>query len=348
MSFPPPTLTPEPPAPTKIKPGKGWYWVGGLLLAGGILGAIALAIAGVLHLKGTIDDFGRFKVTGGSGAATVTFDKPGSYSIYYESKSKVCPDLTTGADCTKETVKGDSDPPDRLDISITKDGQSLQVGKAEHSLDYTLGDYSGTEVAVVDVDEPGAYSMVVETRREGDFVIALGKDVVGTIVPWLVGALAVAAVGVVLGLVTLIVTGVKRSRRKRAAAMAASTLYPAAPPVLVATPVPVAAAPPPTTSPGGWSAPPVPPPPAPPPPPAAPPMPPPPTAPPAPPPPTLAPPPAPSQSPAAPDISSFAPPSEPPTEPRMDPPTLPQVDAPTLPQPSSDDDALPPPPPPSH
>ncbi len=89
------------------------------------------------------------------------------------------------------------------------------------------------------VEEPGSYSMVVETRRTGDFVIALGKDVTSTIVPWIIGALALAGLGLVLGLLTIIITAVKRGRRKRAAAMAASTQYPATPP-FVATPVPAA------------------------------------------------------------------------------------------------------------
>ena len=96
-------------------------------------------------------------------------------------------------------------------------------------------------MGTVKVDEPGAYSMVVQTRREGDFAIALGKDVVSTIVPWLIGALALAALGVILGLLVLILTGVKRGRRKREAAMAAATQYPSSPP-FVATPVPVGAA----------------------------------------------------------------------------------------------------------
>ena len=242
MSFPPPSVPQESPAtPTKIKPGKGWYWLGALLLAGGLLGGLALAVAGFLSLKNTVEDFGRFKVTNGQGSATVSFEKPGTYTIYYESHSKVCQDLTqSGSGCTTETVRGPKSPPAGLSITISKDGQDLDVSEAKNSFDYTLGDYTGKAVGSVKVDEPGAYSMVVQTRREGDFAIALGKDVVSTIVPWLIGALALAVLGVILGLLVLILTGVKRGRRKREAAMAAATQYPSAPP-FVATPVPVGA-----------------------------------------------------------------------------------------------------------
>ena len=243
MSFPPPSVPQEYSAtPTKIKPGKGWYWLGALLLAGGLLGGLALAVAGFLSLKNTVDDFGRFKVTNGQGSATVSFEKPGTYTIYYESHSKVCQDLTqSGSGCTTETVRGSKSPPAGLSITISKDGQDLDVSEAKNSFDYTLGDYTGKAVGSVKVDEPGAYSMVVQTRREGDFAIALGKDIVSIIVPWLIGALALAVLGVILGLLVLILTGVKRGRRKREAAMAAATQYPSSPP-FVATPVPVGVA----------------------------------------------------------------------------------------------------------
>ncbi|HEU0041959.1 MAG TPA: hypothetical protein VFQ15_06395, partial [Jiangellaceae bacterium] len=237
MSYPPPSVPVDSPPLTgerpKIKPGKGWYWVGALLIAGGLLGGAALGIAGVLNLTNSIEDFGRFRVEGGTGAATVTFEKPGQYSIYYENESEVCADLgaTPGEPCETVTVQGESDPPAQLDISITSGDRSLPIGPAENSLDYSFSGFSGTEVATVDVDEAGSYSMVVETRREGEFAIALGKDVVSTVLPWVLGAMALAAVGLILGLIILIVTGVKRSRRKREAAMAAATAYPSAPAV---------------------------------------------------------------------------------------------------------------------
>ena len=245
MSYPPPSVPSDSSPPTgerpKIKPGKGWYWVGGLLIAGGLLGGAALGAAGFVNMVNSIEDFGRFKVEGGAGAATVTFEKPGEYSIYYESESKVCgePGSTGDEPCETVVVRGEDDPPAQLDISITSGERSLPIGPAERSLDYSFSGYSGTEVATVDVDEAGAYSMVVETRREGEFAIALGKDVVSTILPWLLGAVALAAVGLILGLIILIVTGVKRSRRKREAAMAAATAYPSAPAVFT----PVAAPP---------------------------------------------------------------------------------------------------------
>ena len=74
MSLPPPNVPADAPTATTIKPGKRWYWVGGLLIAVGIIGGLVLGVVGALTLKDSIDSFGRFKVVDGSGAATVTFE----------------------------------------------------------------------------------------------------------------------------------------------------------------------------------------------------------------------------------------------------------------------------------
>ena len=71
--------------------------------------------------------------------------------------------------------------------------------------------------------------MVVETRREGEFAIALGKDVVSTVLPWVLGAMALAAVGLILGLIILIVTGVKRAAASARQPWRRLTAYPSAP-----------------------------------------------------------------------------------------------------------------------
>jgi hypothetical protein len=227
------------PTQAKIKPGKFWYWLGGLLIAAGIIGGIAIGVVGVARLIDSINNFGRFKVENGSGSATVNFQKSGKYSIYYESKSKVCQDLsqTTGS-CEKVTVSGNKNPPDRLDISLTNDTGSLQVQESKNSVSYNFGDFRGQEIAFVQVPQPGAYTMTVQSPDNGEFAVAIGKGVVSSILPWVATAALIALVGLALGLIAIIVTAVKRGRRKRAAASVAA-VYPTAPPA----PVPVGAAP---------------------------------------------------------------------------------------------------------
>ena len=46
MSLPPPTVPTEAPTAARIKPGKRWYWVGGILLAVGLIGGLVLGVVG--------------------------------------------------------------------------------------------------------------------------------------------------------------------------------------------------------------------------------------------------------------------------------------------------------------
>jgi hypothetical protein len=273
MSFPPPTAPYQSAPARKIKPGKGWYWLGGLLVAAGILGGLAIGIAGVVRFVKTVEDFGRFRVDGGSGSAQVSFEKTGKYSIYYEWKSKVCQDLasTTGGSCPTEKIStGSHDAPSRLDISLSSGSRSLDVQPSKRSFDYNFGDYGGTEVATVQVDDAGPYTMTVESDQTNEFAIALGKGVVSSVLPWIAAAALVGLLGLGLGLGALIVTGVKRGRRKRAAAEAVVP-YPGIPAAVPApasswAPAPSAPprgpsplpAPPPAPPSGGWAPPPAP------------------------------------------------------------------------------------------
>src|SRR5262245_27123656 len=198
MSFPPPTAPLETSTPTKIKPGKGWYWLGALLIAAGVIGGIALGVAGVVRFINSIDGFGRFKVTDGAGSATVRFEKPGEYSIYYESKSRVCQDITAASgSCTKETVSAPSDRPDDLvaGIALANDQGSRHVKHSERSIDYDFGNFAGKEVATVDVNDAGSYTMTVETNSTDAFTVAIGKGAVSSVLPWLAGAAAIFLVG---------------------------------------------------------------------------------------------------------------------------------------------------------
>jgi len=231
MQFPPPTPL-EQATPARIKPGKRWYWIGAILLAVGLIGGITIGTIGVVRLVNTIDDFGRFKVEGGSGQASVEFAKSGKYSIYYESKSRVCADITQSTgNCQKTTVRGSHDPPAGLTLTLANASGPLTIKGSTRSFDYDFGDFSGKEIATVQVDQPGTYTMTVQSQGSGDFVIALGKGIVSSVLPWLAVAALVGLVGVVLGLVAIIVTAVKRGRRKRAAraAEAAYGPYGAAP-----------------------------------------------------------------------------------------------------------------------
>ena len=133
----------------------------------------------------------------------------------------------------------------------------------------------------------GKYTIDVEsTSSAGSFDIAVGKGVVGKLLVFIFGGIAVGFVGTVLGVITLIVTGVKRGRRKREAQAALAPAgapgpwgvapaptawdFPSVGPPTAPTPAPPAppwttppGPPPPSPTPGGGMPPPPPPPPPP-------------------------------------------------------------------------------------
>src|SRR5215218_5858103 len=82
------TAPAAPPAPgAKLKPSGAWYWVGGLLIFAGIAAAIGIIVAGVLSVWDTVAKFARFVAP--TEGTSLTFEKSGTYTVYYEHNSKV-------------------------------------------------------------------------------------------------------------------------------------------------------------------------------------------------------------------------------------------------------------------
>ncbi len=213
MSYAPPSPD-APRASAKIRPGRGMYWLGALFLVAGVAAAAILGLIGLLRFSDTIDEFGRFRSTN---AAEVTFEEDGHYTIYYESESKI----------DGETVNGPEDPPPGLEISVTnEDGDPVDtdpVDLDDESIDeygamelpLVESDYQGEAIREVRIDEPGRYRFEATADTDDEFVIAIGKGSLASLLSWVLGALAAFGLGLLLGLVTIIVTAVKRSRRKR-------------------------------------------------------------------------------------------------------------------------------------
>jgi hypothetical protein len=212
-----PAPAPAVAAPAKIKPGRIWYWIGALLIAAGVVGAISLIIAGIVGMSRTVDDFARFEAP--VQGQTLDFAKSGTYTIYYEHESEI-----DGVE-----ISSPEDIPGDLDIQVTtEDGTPVPVSGAGTSVSFSVSGKAGEAVNKVTIPAPGTYIMNVSAdslRTEpcdvesGDtqdcFAIAIGKGVLGRLFAYLGAAGIVGFLGFVAGLVIIIVTAVKRSRRRK-------------------------------------------------------------------------------------------------------------------------------------
>ncbi len=145
------------------------------------------------------------------GARVLTFKSAGTFTIYYE---------------------GSSDRADVPSLDITfvdSAGKELDVERGDiPDATFSVNGHAGVAVAKVKIPAAGKYTIDVESPDSaGTFDVAVGKGVVGKLLVFIGGGIAVGFVGTVLGVITLIVTGVKRGRRKREAQAA---LAPAAAP----------------------------------------------------------------------------------------------------------------------
>jgi hypothetical protein len=181
--------------------------LGLILILGGVLGGGALVAKSMSNYKTAVKNLARGPV---GCTTTLVFDKPGSYTIYIETKGKVG-DL--GGDCQANGASyqhaGSTPPKVSLSLVSAKTGKELDLQRGT-SASYNAAGFVGTGYRTVKIDESGNYRLNVESN-ESDFAAAIGKtpkddsDLLKTI-----GG-AVALGGLVLGLMFLLL-GLRRRR----------------------------------------------------------------------------------------------------------------------------------------
>jgi hypothetical protein len=206
---------PPPPAPAAqppIKPGKRWYWIGGILIAAGIITAVVLIAVWAIRTSDTVDKFARFTVPPEGTTQPLDFKKAGTYTIYYEWRSSF-----TDTNGTKQNINNtDHDAPTQLTITVTgPDGKTVPIASEDRDITFSFNDKVGRAVAKVVIPAPGTYTMKVTSNAPQPFAIAVGKGIIRTIIPYALIGGGALLLGLALGLTSIIVTAVKRGRRKR-------------------------------------------------------------------------------------------------------------------------------------
>ncbi|MEP1126541.1 MAG: hypothetical protein ABJH68_21865 [Ilumatobacter sp.] len=194
---PPPgaPFTPAPGFPTPgsaqpkadIRPRARWFWIGGLVMVLGVVLAIVLGVFGVIGISDTVDDFARVS----PGTDEVRIDSAGDYVIYAEDGSFFA------------------------DVQVlSPDGEPVTTSRYSTELTYDLGGRNGQAVSTFEAPSSGTYTVTTDTR------IAIGPSVAGELVRAILIPFIVTGLGILLGLIVIIVTAVKRSNSKKRAAAA--------------------------------------------------------------------------------------------------------------------------------
>jgi hypothetical protein len=167
-----------------IRPRAGWYALGGLVIAAGLLGGFLLLTAGAFGYLRAVGDLVRVD----AGREESVRLPAGEIVVYHE------PD---------RVLAGAAE----LGLVVSVDGTPVALQPSEGD-DYAVDARQGWEVARFRLDEAAAVD-VATTAGDGQLALGLepGRDLTG----YGIGALVLAGVALVVGVVVLVVVSRRRS-----------------------------------------------------------------------------------------------------------------------------------------
>jgi hypothetical protein len=174
------------------------YWLGGLLIAGGIIGGIVWSWMSFSSFLDAIDDFERVPV---GEINTIQLDE-GDYVVYAERGGGEAVSLFLNEV--------------RMRPAGQEGADEIEFDAYVSEFTYDFGNHTGRAQLTFAVDEAGDYDV-----RVGDgpgttaTTAAFGPSVANDLVSAIVGGFVIAGIGIVLGIILLIVTGVRRRRHRQ-------------------------------------------------------------------------------------------------------------------------------------
>jgi hypothetical protein len=199
-----PTIANGPPPRPRAKASTLGYWLAAVIMLASLIGGGVLVVFTGFDTYDRLTDMPRAAVPG-----DVTFDvtKAGDQLVYYI---------------------GDADTSWReLGLTVTgPDGRDVQVKNCLFATDcariaaYDRSDERVTHpdfaVATFRADQTGGYEIATSAGAEKGAEIAVGENMVGSVILRLSGALVIVLAGIATGVTLIIVTAVRRSARRAA------------------------------------------------------------------------------------------------------------------------------------
>lgn len=202
-SSPQPFAAPPPGGPSALKPSGWWHVLGGVLMAVGVIGGLAIIGVTVVRSLSKVEDFDRVSVPG---ETVVSIEEAGGYTVYHE---------FPGASDISDLFSGDTVG---LTVEIAApDGSDVRLDRYSSDVSYEWEEFEGVALYSFRADEPGDYQVTAE-GAVGTVAVGrgIGDDIVDDALGGIIGGLLFGLVAFVSGLVIVIVTAVKRGRRRRA------------------------------------------------------------------------------------------------------------------------------------
>jgi hypothetical protein len=199
-----PTPAAGAPAPAKL-PGKAGIWIGIVLIVVGIGVGIVLVVGGARSLFDGVSSLQRVPLSGG----TIELDEAGRQSVYLERPS-------FGTDSGFSSGTSSFAPP--ITVTVRGPGESeVDVFSRSGSETYTWDGREGVLVASFVADEPGTYRVQAVLADDMEFYegLAIGEALDFGGVAGILGGVFGGGLIILVGVIVIIVSAVRRSRAKR-------------------------------------------------------------------------------------------------------------------------------------
>ena len=181
--------------------------LGTMVVALGVVAAIALWVAGGVRRTNAIDNFARAPI---GCDTTLDFADTGTYILFVETTGRL------------DEVRGDCAAPREYDVEdirpavsitmIDPDGEQLELRDVSNSVTYSTDGYVGRSELEVEIAEAADHVIRVETSEDASFAVAVGRNPDDGVALLRGGAVALGLTAVVAGLAMALAGGRERDR----------------------------------------------------------------------------------------------------------------------------------------
>ncbi len=175
-------------------PSKVGYLIGIVLILVGTVGGIYWGVTKFVDFQDAIDDFQRVPV---GEIGTLEFEE-GDYVVYAEKG---------GGEAITAFLGGV-----RMRPAGERQAAEIQFQNYDSEFTYDFGGRVGNAQLTFEIEDAGEYQVRVEEIASTATTAAFGPSVAPDLVSAIVGAFLIAGVGILLGIIFLIVTGVRRRK----------------------------------------------------------------------------------------------------------------------------------------